>query len=813
MESTPRGKAWKATSSSERRKLCHKESDWNLPGSATPTTRTRHGGNGRPHLARKDLFDASSSDHDDQTDNEEEEEDVSEEEANLIAPDNNKKPPASRVTLEVDSLTKMMEELGVCQDCNGPVEVTLKTTCLATSVKAICKDPGCAYILHSNPPAPTTVHDSNNDNYERSTDYAINVLYVLGMMCNGDGSPEAAKLLGLLGLPNDTTMEGRSFHIIEERIGPIIRGLANEIMLENLTEEVRLSVSYEADFLAWKQSIDKTGPPIHPDRYPRITASNDTAWQQKGSGKSHNSPSGHSVIFGHHVRKPLVYRVTSKRCNLCDSYFRKHTEATPQDVPPHDCCHNHNGSSGQMEPDCCLEEAVALYDDFQCVVHRLCCDDDSSVRADCRWSNEVWLANQPPGTKLPLVKKKVGVNKGQLQERPDKGKLPEHVPEPTFVADPNHRRKQLTGDLIALDTKTVAMRHTMTRMDSTRIGKNFGYMARNLRNLSPDQCVDSAKAVLEHHFDCHEYCGPWCRRKDETDEQKQAGQRFYRNKEKDGKLYALLQNIVGNYTSLERLTEIAHGMDTNCCEAFNNLMTWHAPKNKVYCGSRSLWNRVCLCIGVASVGVLPYFTRLFKKLGIRMTPNVLNYLEVKHRSKVTRLEKLKQQATKKKRNKRKYDRLVEYTKLARKERAKRDGYRTGMNLDDEVVVSGGTQQQPRAARAPRNVGVCLHPFCGKRGHKTTRSKHCLANPDRLKRDGLEAACLAAVAAVDEADDAAMLVDNIESNPADNDAADDLEAYESQPFEEFEDDLFYQTGTWEEDEDGNLVPRSAATGII
>jgi len=58
------------------------------------------------------------------------------------------------------------------------------------------------------------------------------------MICNGDGSTETAKTLGLLGLPNDTTMEGRSFHIIEEQIGPIIRALADEIMLENLTEEV-----------------------------------------------------------------------------------------------------------------------------------------------------------------------------------------------------------------------------------------------------------------------------------------------------------------------------------------------------------------------------------------------------------------------------------------------------------------------------------------------------------------------------------------------------------------------------------------------
>ena len=35
-----------------------------------------------------------------------------------------------------------------------------------------------------------------------------------------------------------------------------------------------------------------------------------------------------------------------------------------------------------------------------------------------------------------MVKKKLGKNKDDLQPRPDKGKLPGHVPEALFVADP-----------------------------------------------------------------------------------------------------------------------------------------------------------------------------------------------------------------------------------------------------------------------------------------------------------------------------------------------------------------------------------------
>jgi len=44
----------------------------------------------------------------------------------------------------------------------------------------------------------------------------------------------------------------------------------------------------------------------------------------------------------------------------------------------------------------------------------------------------------------------------------------------------------------------------------------------------------------------------------------------------------------------------------------------------------------------------------------------------------------------------------------------------------------------------------------------------------------------------------------------NDDANDLAEYESQPFEEFEEDLFYTPGTWSEDDDGNVVLKS---GVI
>jgi hypothetical protein len=92
----------------------------------------------------------------------------------------------------------------------------------------------------------------------------------------------------------------------------------------------------------------------------------------------------------------------------------------------------------------CSTNTTPLFVDFVVMMIAL-------FRADCQWSNEDSLFNHNTNV-LPKVAKKHGINKGALQDRPEKGKLPRSVPEPLFVADPNHRRKGLTGELIKLDS-------------------------------------------------------------------------------------------------------------------------------------------------------------------------------------------------------------------------------------------------------------------------------------------------------------------------------------------------------------------------
>jgi hypothetical protein len=459
---------------------------------------------------------------------------------------------------EVESLKAAFEENCICKKCKGPVEAEVTTLCLATSFVISCKDENYGHVYYSNPPAESHIRITHRtvQNHERMANYAVNVLYVLGFLSSGDGGREAACILGLLGLPNDTTMESRSFCIIEETISPAIQRLSGAILLETLQEEVHLTMEASTSH----------------------DASNFNIWEQARQGKIEVTPAKYATV------------------------------------------------------------SVSFKE-----------------------------------------------------------------------------------------------RKTMTRMDSTRIGKNFGYIIRSLSRMPGDQYCRAGSAVLQHNFDMHDNCGLWCPRKRQTVEQCAASGRYYRdmNKKMEKELYAVLEEKVAQFISFKRLKEVAHGMDTQVNESFNNTVSWFAPKNKVYFGTQSLTNRIGLALGVNTLGLLVYFKRLFAALHINMTDNVLHFLEVKSNKRVKRLAKLKTKEENRERSKHKFDQLKEDTLIAIKERSKRDGtYKKGMNMA-EGNIDGYTEEdlnnnrrKPKSKTAVDRSGIeCKH--CHLFGHRTIRSKHCL----------------------------------------------------------------------------------------
>jgi hypothetical protein len=758
----PAGVRYWPTAAIESYKLAPPDSGWNLAGCAAPASRTRSGhGSEKSTSSGSKAADAAvdavgreppqapliiETDTDADADDEAEEDEDLDESEEEHEEKKRSKPEATRVIIEVSAMMDTLAKNCRCMECGSEIKPELETTCIATSIKLTCKSSACGYLFYSGPPATASV--GKVDKRERSTDYAVNVLFVVGLLACGDGCTEAAKVLGLLGLPNDTTMEGRSFPTIEDRISRKVKQVTDEILLENLVEEVRLTVKDNTAFKLWKDSLATGVLPIA--LYPRLAVSYDMAWQQRNSGHKYNSPSGHAILVGKLSRKPLTLVIKSKLCNFCSAFRKKNPDMEAEDVPPHDCMKNHVGSSSSMEPQACLEMSISIFDDWRCVVESICIDDDASTRSIMRWSNADYMKNNNT-TKVPMIAKSKGKNQGELQKRPDFGKLPGHIPEPVFVADPNHRVKVLTGEMYNLEKQIVSKRFTMTKMDSSRIGKNFGYMVRTLPKLQECQYLDAAKAVLEHHFDEHKYCGDWCKRKSMTPAQALQSPRYYRDKNKpsDAQLYDVLTEKISRFITLDRLREVAHGMDSQVNESFNNTVSWFAPKNKVYCGSLSLSNRIGLALGINALGLHQYYIRLFKALGIQMTDNVSHFLQVQEKRRSSRLTKLKTRGQKKLRCKNKFAKLKSDEQVAQHERRKREGtYKSGRNMA-EGVVDGYTvedqderPQKKKQKRTSLKDWVCVH--CGLTGHKTTKSMSCgLYTGNRTAAAGTQAGALTA----------------------------------------------------------------------
>jgi hypothetical protein len=196
----------------KRLKSAKGEEDWRLVSAPEDPDHGRTRGGGK-QAAVVVVDDASSSSDEEQQEEPAVDVQEAEEGEEAVVARKQQKPANNRVVLKLDQIDKVFGQLA-CRECGDPVQVTVRNICIATSIGIECMNEECGFLYHPEPPAATTIHLERQDNFERSTDYAVNVLYVQGFMSMGDGGTEAARLLGLLGLPNDTTMKSRSFTII-----------------------------------------------------------------------------------------------------------------------------------------------------------------------------------------------------------------------------------------------------------------------------------------------------------------------------------------------------------------------------------------------------------------------------------------------------------------------------------------------------------------------------------------------------------------------------------------------------------------------
>jgi hypothetical protein len=112
----------------------------------------------------------------------------------------------------------------------------------------------------------------------------------------------------------------------------------------------------------------------------------DMGWNKRSSGRRYDSNSGSAFLVGILTHKPISRCLRSKFCRTCSYHMKRNKQA-----PDHECKANHTGSSGSMEADALIKMTEDLFDIKLTSLQTVITDDDSKMKAICRWSNEDWL--------------------------------------------------------------------------------------------------------------------------------------------------------------------------------------------------------------------------------------------------------------------------------------------------------------------------------------------------------------------------------------------------------------------------------------
>ena len=419
-------------------------------------------------------------------------------------------PPPSRLIVEHGPLIDMIRERTRCPHCRttGTMTLSFETVCVASIPKLVCANPECDSDTVTASIAETGLREEGETLHTRIKDFETNIRYVLAFIASGDGGKEAERLLGLLDLPNLTTMSSRSFAMVEKVLSVHVIAVGKQAIHENVLEEVRLSTlgNGEFNYGAWKEVVDDFPPTGNelmalPDGCcrPWVDVSMDMGWNKRSSGRQYDSNSGHACMVGTRTRKPIALCMKSKFCAKC-------TWSTSRGKEPkeHDCRVNHVGSSGSMEASALVDMLESLHDKYCIDTTSAIIDDDSHMRSAARWSNEAYTKHH----KLDIAKPIIGAahdKKKPLHLRPiyrTDGKLRYPVNEPRFPADPAHRKKTLRNRLYLLMNSGAKGNCGMLEGDIIRLCRSFIYCVKQLPGLPRGDWCNRGKAILELAMTC-----------------------------------------------------------------------------------------------------------------------------------------------------------------------------------------------------------------------------------------------------------------------------------------------------------------------
>jgi hypothetical protein len=440
-----------------------------------------------------------------------------------------------------------------------------------------------------------------------------------------------------------------------------------------------------------------------------LTVSFDMGWQKRGL--SFNSLSGHAFLIDVETGKVVGKRVYSKKCRKCSAFIEKGLSAS--DIPTHNCTKNYDGSSKGMEATAALEMVKEIFDNenIQAFVSEMVLDDDASTRA---------LLSHCLSELLQKVKDyewPLDSNGKKIPKTKDVGKLPFDHPIILFLADLTHRIRCFGKYVFGLAYSPVSA-STCTMVDAYRLKRNFAYWLMCYHKESFEIFQEKAKAVVEHHFNDHSYCdASWCSMKKGSDEKTATGNLKYRCKDKYKLLYKQVSDVMDRFITTKKLKECHHGHSSQKNESMNRLVSRYIPKDRTYSQSMSMASRVCLAVGVDSVGHWEYYERLFAETSVKLPLHTRIMLERMSKRREYDRNYQRRPERKRKRSNLKFAKMKDGLKTQMADKAMGLNYQTGLCMEEigDDPDAGGPNTKQKPARCK---------FCGSSQHKTRRSKGC-----------------------------------------------------------------------------------------
>lgn len=609
-----------------------------------------------------------------------------------------------------DSLKSLISTYTVCKVCGSSVYIDELTTGIATQIKLTCQNQRCTSKNLKNEVKRTIFKKEKVRVNDPAESYAINCQFVLCLIQNGCGSTEGESLMTYLDLPNAPSFKKKTFARIQEKMRPEIKQMSNKCLEDARNEEIERTIGEEM----FKKFEKKE---LHASQVP-LTVMYDMGWNKRSSGNKYDSISGHGFLLGGNSRKILNYRCMSKCCKKCTI-----AERMKQEPMKHECPKNHQGSSKSME---CEAIYLMVKDSFynqQFTCSVIVSDDDSTMKSNLKHS---WEQKIKEGKMTMDEWPRTARN----QRKKDNGRLPLDIPEPSFLADFNHRVKTVGKSVYAL-AMLPKRDSDVTKPIAERIKTYWGTMLKQIRYLKwEDEREKIEKKVLapiEHLFQNHDYCDEqWCyvlqAQKEKKNYVPEESRPLY-TKNGEPKMYQQLTDAVARFQTEKNIRECLHKYDTQINEGLNMTVSRYVPKFKHYGTTMSLDTRIRCVIGQHNMGYANYYSTLLKNLGCIENNDDKSYLsqgiarigQTKYNNRIH-----KQKVDVKRR--RKYGQLAKTTKQILEERIDRAQKMGTYEAGVAILGEQNDTQQSSTNEKRQQTKVCNS--CGGKGHKTFRTKSC-----------------------------------------------------------------------------------------